>query len=320
MKIVHSLSETTDHHFPSVLTIGNFDGVHLGHHALLEHLTDAAAKKHGQSVVITFANHPSTILRPEQPVCLLCSLDQRIRLLEQAHIDLLYLLPFTEEFAAQTPEQFLKRLRQVLPFDLLILGSDASIGNQRTGNQDVVRSLAKTMNFAAEYFPDITVGHERISSSRIRELIRQGNFSQVKELLGRPYSIYGPVIKGAGRGASLGIHTANMDVKGICLPPLGVYIVTLIHQSGSFLGVANLGKAPTVRQDDTPTLEVHIIDQYIDLYEEKIEVVFHKFLRPEKRFESIEYLKQQIAQDIAAAKQAHLLRDQDKRDIQDLHD
>jgi len=223
-------------------------------------------------------------------------------LLEQASIDFVYALIFTLEFAQQTPEEFLQKLRSKIPFDQLILGNDATIGNQRAGNQEVVRGLARTMGFEVAYIDDYVAEGQRISSSLIRGHINQGELKAASALLGRPYSIYAPVIKGAGLGASLGAHTANIDVKGLCLPPLGVYVVTLLYNGESYRGVANLGKAPTIRQNDFPVLEVHLLDANLELYGEFVEVVLHEYLRPEKRFDNVSELKEQIALDIAAAK------------------
>jgi riboflavin kinase/FMN adenylyltransferase len=171
-----------------------------------------------------------------------------------------------------------------------------------------VTALSKEFGFHVDYFPDYEIGGQRISSSQIREHIKDGNLIQAKRLLGRCYSVFGQVLKGHGRGADFGFPTANLDVSNLCVPPLGVYAVSLVTDGMEYQGVANLGIAPTVRQEDDPILEVHLIDKQIDLYSKYVEVIFHEYIRPEKRFEGIEMLKKQIAQDVLRAKDIHVKR------------
>lgn len=287
---------------PVALTIGNFDGVHRGHVEMLKKLRTEAKKRHLLASAITFQNHPSTILNPGTTPLLICTQEHKKRLLRDAGIDLLYSLPFTKEIAEQTPEDFISHLQSTQPFDLLLLGSDATIGKNRTGTQEHLQSLAQKYGFELEYFPDLTHEGARISSRRIRECIQQGCLKEASFLLGRPYSINGVVIQGQGRGAGLGFHTANVAVEGLCTPPFGVYAVKVHHKEQIYSGVANLGKAPTVREDAPPLLEVHLFDTHLDLYHLHIEVEFHAYLRPEMRFSSLEALKSQIQKDVESVK------------------
>lgn len=305
MEIIDNLPDSREHRSPVVLTIGTFDGIHLGHQEILANMQEIAKQKRAKTALITFANHPSTILKPNNPTPLLCSLDHRIYLLESMGLDLLIILPFTRELSEQSASTFLDRVLHALPFSILILGSDATIGKEKEGNRQLITKLSKTMNFETVYLPDMSFEGERISSSKIRKLVQSGQLQQVEKLLGRRYSIYAPITSGSGRGANIGFPTANLAVAELALPPLGVYAVSLLCKGKEFAGVANLGIAPTVREKSPPILEVHIFDQQLDLYGEHAEVFFHAYLRPEQRFANLEELQKQIAEDILSAKEIH---------------
>ena len=286
----------------SALTIGNYDGVHLGHQAVLKRLCAIANQEQGSSAVITFENHPSHILKPSQQSLRLCTPAHRFHLLQSYGIDVLFSLPFTYEFSQQTAEQFLCSAGQAFPFTHLILGYDGVFGKNREGNAQKVLELAKKHHFQVEYIPETRVGDTPVSSSAIRHLLANGELKQVEKLLNRPYSIVSHVIPGAGKGKSIGYPTANIDVDGLCLPPLGVYGVRVLVEQSWHQGIANLGVAPTVRQDLKPLLEVHLFDFDLSLYGSEIEVVFEKYVRAEMIFSSIEKLKAQIAMDIQVVK------------------
>lgn len=309
MKIVHTLSKiVSNQKIPVILTIGNFDGVHIGHKSLLSKLIKIAKKHSTQSAVITFANHPSTVLTPGNPTPLLCSMAHKIRLLEEANIDLLIVLAFTKEFAEQSAEHFLKNILRILPIDTLLVGTDVHFGKNREADAAVISHLAKLLHFKVEFAEDFLFEQERVTSTRIRNLIKRGDFSLVEKLLGRKYSIYAPVIKGEGKGTTLGFPTTNISVDELCIPPLGVYVVTLKDEDSEYLAVANLGIAPTIRQQQAPILEVHLLEKNIDLYGKDVEVIFHCYIRPEKQFASIEQLKEQISLDIEFARNYHQKR------------
>lgn len=302
MEIAYSLKEISPQDKPVVLTIGNFDGMHLGHQALLKRLLEISKQQKALSAVLTFSNHPSKVLRPTHPTPLLCTVEHKMLLLEQAAVDLTILVPFTKEFSEQSPDVFLNKIKHSLPFQTLLLGSDAHIGKNREGDKKTVTTLAKTLGFEVEYFPDIENDGQRVSSTLIRESIREGHQKQAETLLGRPYSIYSEVVQGHKKGAPLGFPTANLAVEDLCLPPLGVYAVRLFVDNKKYDGVANLGFAPTVRQSSQPVLEVHLFDHNKDLYGKKVNVQFLEFIRNEKQFASLDELKQQIADDVAKAR------------------
>jgi riboflavin kinase/FMN adenylyltransferase len=184
----------------------------------------------------------------------------------------------------------------------LILGRDATLGKNRAGGPEAVKTVTETLNFPVTYLEDFTVNNERVSSSRIRNLILEGKLTEAGVLLGRRYSIYAPVIQGEGKGKALGFPTANISVKELCLPPCGVYAATCRYQNRDYRAIANLGVAPTLKDMTTPLLEVHILDQTLNLYGESVEIFLDHYIRPEQRFTGVDSLKQQIAHDIATCR------------------
>jgi riboflavin kinase / FMN adenylyltransferase len=280
-------------HGPIALSIGNFDGVHLGHQAVLNRLKEAAT----QTVVLTFSNHPAEVLSGST-VLRLTTLSHRLMLLEKMGIDHVIVIPFSKEFSRQSAADFLSRLKEQIPFSNLILGYDASIGHDRNQN---LQSLCAPLSFSLEYQPPVQQNSQIISSSLIRQHIQKGELSQTSALLGRPYSIYSEIQTGHGNGKKIGFPTANLSIEGLALPPFGVYAVDVIYQDEKFLGVANLGYAPTLHPARAPCLEVHLIATERSLYGQTIEVIFKRFIREEKRFESKEALQSQIQHDIQAA-------------------
>lgn len=291
---------------PVVLTIGNFDGVHLGHLAVLKRVREVAQHAHCPCVAFTFENHPSTVLRPNQPVSLLCTPAHKLRLLEQAQVDRVISAKFTTEFAQHTAQEFLTQMQVDVPFSHLILGHDALLGKDRKGNRQQVEAITKALHVSVEYLDPFQIEGITVSSSYIRTLIQQGNFTRAAQFLGRPFSIYAPVISGGAKGKAIGFPTANIEVTGLCLPPLGVYAVRLIYQNKSLDAVANLGMAPTVRHDNKPLLEIHILDQSLDLYGQFVEVVFFQYIRSEQKFPSLQHLQAQIQHDVTSAR--HILK------------
>lgn len=287
---------------PVVISIGNFDGLHLGHSQVLEKAREHAKRENSSLTVLTFSNHPVEVLHPEQSVPLLCSLSHKKKLFEKFGVDDLILLPFTKEFAQQSARDFLSLLHRHIPFSHLILGHDATIGRGKEGDRDCIKELANEFHFIVEYVEPFSLEGEVISSRKIRGFIQQGNLSLAERLLGRRYSVYGRVIEGRTHGKLLGFPTANLDVTNLCLPPFGVYAVQVLHENRMLQGVANLGIAPTIRTDRIPILEVHLLDWEGNLYHQSIEVIFLSFIRSEMKFQNVDQLKEQITADIHAAK------------------
>jgi len=236
MKIVTSLSAIPHDQQPVALTIGNFDGLHLGHQALLARLQEKAKSIQGDSVALTFQEHPSAILCPEKPVLKLMTQAHKIKLLDELGINTLILLPFTHEFSQQSPEQFLNTLMAAQPFSHLILGHDAVIGKGRQGDPANVKALAKKLHFQVEYLTPTLFEEVPISSSQIRRHLQHGNLTAVEHLIGRKFSIYGTAIQ-AGAKNDLSFY---LDVSGLCLPPPGNYNVEVLWDNVEAVGLASL--------------------------------------------------------------------------------
>lgn len=214
MKIIDPLSPVTLPTALRGLTIGNFDGLHLGHLSLLKELR-ALLPKEGQLLVYTFSNHPSHILSHLSPIAYICTLEHKLKLLREADVDATYLTPFTQELANTPFDDFLLQLKEKLNFSLLLLGEEARFGKNREGNATKTREVGKRLGFEVTYIPKYKVEDEVVSSARIRALIAEGNFSQASRYLGRPYSIYAPLTNG------------SMVLTGLCLPPTRLYQATL---------------------------------------------------------------------------------------------
>lgn len=300
MKIIRDLNNSSLVN-PVSLTIGNFDGVHLGHQYLLKRLTNVAKEKCGQSVVVSFENHPKSILFSDHQSHSICTLAHKIKALAEAGVDILVLLQFTSDLKEKTAENFLDFLHKTIPFSYLVLGYDSIFGKNRQGTKERVLAHAKEMNIEVEYIEPLLNGEKPISSSLIRKSIQKGDLQSVENLLGRKYSIFGKVITGDGKGKVLGFPTANIDVSDLNLPPLGVYAVAVEYDHKKIKGIANLGVAPTMRDNKTPLLEIHLLESQEDLYGKDLNVIFYNFIRPEMKFSSIDDLKQQIHQDIQIA-------------------
>jgi riboflavin kinase / FMN adenylyltransferase len=308
MDIIQQLKAFPSVDNPIVLTIGNFDGVHLGHRSVINEVLRHAKLVNGLAVVLTFSNHPSSILKPDQSTRTLCTSEHKKRLLSELGIDILLYLPFTLDFSKQTPSEFIANIRQSTPFTHLILGHDATIGKNRQGNKKIVEQLAKESGFTVEYLTPKYLEGTIISSSLIRNLVEQGLFKQAEQLLGRPYSILAPVASGSQKGRMMGYPTANLNVGHLTLPPYGVYAVYLRVGTRLIPGVANLGIAPTLRTSPEPIFETFLFENpSTELKGEIVELFPLRYLRPEIKFPSVEELKMQIQKDIQNAKACHQL-------------
>ncbi|MDF2577701.1 MAG: ribF [Chlamydiales bacterium] len=286
---------------PCVLTIGTFDGVHLGHRYLLKHISKNAA----MSVVITFDPIPYSVLNSLSPIKPIISLEHRLDLLEELGIAKTIVLPFTQNLMQQSAELFLAEVQSKVPLSKLVLGFDSVLGKNKEGDPSLIYKIGKKLGFEVDYLDQYNlVEHEQmVSSSSIRANLQEGRLDLVESLLGRKFSIKGSPVVGRGLGKKIGFPTINLLVKGLSLPPYGVYAVTLLDQNrASYIGIANLGKAPSVRDlREDPFLEVHLLNANVPYDLKTVEVIFHVFLRAEKRFKSLLDLKKQIQNDIEQA-------------------
>ena len=288
------------------LALGMFDGVHLGHQHVIRQARIDAHTCGAATVVATFDPHPLTVVRPDKAPRLLQSLPQRIATLESQGADAVLVLRFDEALSRKSGEAFVRELVQGFGgLRSFTVGQGFHFGQGRSGNVPLLRSLGRELGFSVNAVAPIHIGPEVVSSTRVRGALRDGRLGLVAELLGRPYSIEGPVVQGDQLGQSLGFPTANIDVEGLELPPFGVYAARARHPGGEFPAAVNLGLRPTL-QSPRPQLrfEAHLIDFQGDLYGRDLSVELVRFLRPERRFANLEALKSQIARDIAAARKA----------------
>jgi riboflavin kinase/FMN adenylyltransferase len=289
----------------TVVTVGNFDGVHLGHRVILGRVTARAKELGSQPVALTFDPHPAKVLRPQASLPLLTTPEQKFRLLGEAGMDAVVVLPFTREFAAIPARDFVVRyFVERLKAREVVVGHDYSFGHKREGNIDLLKELGQTLGFTVQVVWAVEVNGAVVSSSLIRAMLKLGKVEEANELLGRPYFVSGQVIAGKGRGAKLlGIPTANILPENDLLPASGIYAVVAHRGEKVLPGVANIGTCPTFDGETALSLEVHIFDFAGDLYGEKLGVEFVARLREERRFPSIEALGAQIRSDIEAARQ-----------------
>lgn len=287
----------------SVVAVGVFDGVHLGHQRLLHELLEMASRLEGMPTVVTFANHPDQVLRGEAPEPL-CSVPQRLRLLRRAGVLRLVLLQFEPRLQNLTARQFATELLvERLHTHGLLLGYDSALGKDRAGTPAHFTELGRELGFEVQTGAPFLVDGHAVSSTAIRGAIAAGDLALAQRFLGRPPGAMGTVVHGDGRGHGLGFPTANVRPQPGALPPNGVYAVEVMLDGSNRPGVANLGARPTFA-DGNPGerhLEVHLLDFAGDLYGKELEVAFRQFLRPERRFDDAQALRDQIARDVAAA-------------------
>ena len=288
----------------SVVTIGVFDGVHLGHQRLLHELHEMASELRGLATVVTFEDHPDRLLRGSAPPPI-TSLAHRLRLLRRAGVGRVAVLKFDERLREMDAAEFAERvLARGLRTRGLLLGHDSAIGRDREGTPERLRALGREHGFAVREAAPFLVDGQRVSSTAIRSAIQRGDLALSHRLLGRWPSAFGMVQKGEGRGVQLGFPTANLVPDSQVMPPHGVYAVQVLHDGEPFAAVANLGVRPTFPRDGAPPLlEVHLLDWTGDLYGHRVEVAFVQKLRDEKRFAGVPELKAQIAEDARRARE-----------------
>jgi len=282
----------------SAVTVGVFDGVHLGHLALVRRTTAVARAEGLESVVVTFRQHPKTVLSPEREVPFLTDLSQRRRLLLEAGVDHVVVLSFTPELAALTAGDFLKLLKRSLKMRALVIGHDFALGKDRAGDPASLRGLGGEMGFRVEAIGPVEAGDEVVSSTGVRQALAAGNMVRVSCLLGRHFNLHGRVVGGAARGTWLGYPTANLEVaENQALPPDGIYAVRAHAAGVVHPALAYLGYRPTFKETNH-VVEVYLIDFSGDLYEQEMRVDMLAYLRDDRKFEDIEELKAQIARDV----------------------
>lgn len=285
-----------------VLTVGTFDGVHLGHQKIISRMLNLAKSSNGESVIFTFDPHPRKIVSPkEKSLRLLTTLDEKIALFEQSGIDHLIIFPFTAEFASLTYEDFVENiLVGQIHTKLLVVGYDHKFGKNRQGGFEFLKQCADRHEFQIEKLDVLLVNEANVSSTRIREAIQQGDMETANLFLGYPFSLHGTVVEGQKLGRQIQFPTANIEASDPdkIIPGYGVYGVKARVRNKTYNGMLNIGSRPTINNNaDHRSIEVHLFDFDIDIYGESIEVNFYKKLREEQKFSSLDALKDQLSKD-----------------------
>lgn len=306
MDLVEHIDKIEKPYNNAVITIGNFDGVHIGHQALFHEVIEKADAIDGTSIVMTFEPHPVRVLRQNGHPPLITLYEQKVELIESSGIDVLICIPFTLEFAAISAEEFVKDILLTrIGMKAIVVGEDYTFGKNRKGDIKLLQTYAKNYGFeviVADWILALNKSSDRISSTQTRELVIEGRVAESQKLLGRYYQIRGVVTTGRNRGGRLlGFPTANIILHDELCPKTGVYAVTVEFGSKTHKGVANIGYSPTF-DDHVFSVEVHLLDFNENIYDRKIRVNFIQRIRDEKKFSNISELSDQIKKDIVKAR------------------
>jgi riboflavin kinase/FMN adenylyltransferase len=290
----------------AVITIGNFDGVHLGHQALFHEVIEKADAIDGTSIVMTFEPHPVRVLKQNGNLSLITIYEQKIELIENSGVDVLICVPFTKEFATISAKEFVQDiLFKSIGMKAIVVGKDYTFGRNREGDIDLLKTYAKNLGFeviVANWIQTSKNWPGRISSTRTRELVMAGEVDEAQKLLGRYYQVRGKVTSGRNRGGKLlGFPTANIIPQNELCPKNGIYAVTVECSGRIYQGVANIGFSPTF-DDHIFSVEVHILDFNENIYGQNIRINFVRRIRDEKKFSNIPELSDQIKKDISKAR------------------
>ena len=308
METFRSISELSKLRGPLFLAIGVFDGVHLGHQAVISTSAQHARAANGTPVVVTFDPHPEKVLRPKTAPHLLTATPHKIALIRDLGMAHLLIITFDKQFAATEPEEFVhelvehsKSLREIC------VGHEWSFGKNRRGNLGLLKKLGAQFDFEVVGIPPVTMNGELVSSTAIRHAVQTGDLRKTAAMLGREYTVLGTVVSGDNRGKKIGFPTANLSAHNEQFPPNGVYFAEAKLEGVIYPGVVNLGYRPTVdTRKSERILEIHLFDFDHDIYGKDLEVRFIRYLRPEKKFESVEALVRQIGLDVKQARKLSL--------------
>jgi riboflavin kinase/FMN adenylyltransferase len=301
MNVWNSLDAFPTGREPIHATLGNFDGVHLGHQAILASVIRSARARSAPSLLVSFDPHPLAVVAPTRGPKLLQTRRQKLEALEASGLDALLILPFDRELAALTGEDFFRAyLAERIRFASVHVGSTFRFGRARGGDIRLLTDLGAELGFSVVTVPSVTVDGDTVSSSVIRAAIEDGDVAKARAMLGRPFAVTGEVVHGAGRGKALEFPTANIAVENETVPGRGVYVTETVVFASRFPSITNVGVRPTFG-GTTLSVESHLIDANEDLYGERLEVRFLARLRDERKFAGPEELADQIARDQAAA-------------------
>jgi len=305
MKVFYGLKGMTHSFRRTVVTIGAFDGIHRAHQLILRRVIQRARRLHGTSALLTFDPHPLKVLQPDRSFFALTCIEHRLHLLSHLGLDSCVVLKFSKRFSRLSAEAFIEEiLVKKLKVREIWVGFNYVFGKNREGTIRLLQEYGRQYGFSVKKIPEIRMSGKRFSSTKIRQLIAKGKLTEASLFLGRPYSLYGKVVRGSGRGRRLGYPTANLKPYHEALPPRGVYGVKafLSPNKKGYLGLLNIGRRPTFGKNRTLTIEVHLLDFQGDLYGRKMEVAFLKRLRPERKFPNEETLVEKIRRDEAVVR------------------
>jgi riboflavin kinase / FMN adenylyltransferase len=301
MRLFHG-TDNADIARPTVLTLGVFDGLHLGHQLIMQTVVERARAAGAVPTVITFEPHPREVLHPESAPPLLQTFDQKIEALGVLGIEQTIVIHFDKSFAQVRAQDFLRdAVVDRLHAKEVYLGCGFAFGHNREGNIDLLRSVSQSLGFFADEVPEVRLRGRRVSSSRIRELLQHGRVNLARRMLGRPYGVEGRVVRGAERGVTLGFPTANLHPQNRVIPRNGVYVTATLIEGQWRRSVTNIGVRPTFESAAATSVETFVMNYSGDLYGDVVRVRFLHRLRDEKKFSSVDELKSQIEHDVARA-------------------
>lgn len=299
MKVHHSISNFKELNISSVLTIGTFDGVHIGHQKIIDRLNQVSSDKNNCSAILTFFPHPRIVLNYGDEFKMLNTIDEKIQLLQKFGLDHLIIEPFTKEFSRLTALDFVRDiLVNNLHIKKLVIGYDHQFGKNREGNFEQLEEYGELYHFGVEEIPVQEIKNVSVSSTKIREAITEGNIEKANSYLGYSYLLTGTIVKGDGLGRKINYPTINLHIEEDykLIPKIGVYIVKTSIKNRAVFGVMNIGFRPTL-DGKYQTIEIHLLDFKGDLYGDKVQIKVLKRLRDEEKFDSISSLTEQIKKD-----------------------
>lgn len=286
-----------------VVALGNFDGVHRGHQAILKAAIERAHGVGGKAFALTFDPLPAKVLSPQRAPVMLMTAEDKLELLRDSGLDGVLVLKFDLALSQLTPRDFVRAyLLDKLGVEAVVVGHSVSFGHKRAGNAAVMVELGREFGFETVVVGPVKVGGIEVSSTKVRELIVAGDLPGAARLLGRPHFLSGKVIHGRERGRTIGFPTANLDSETECIPPDGVYATRVMLADGAYASITNIGMRPTFHET-ARSIEAHIFDFNRDIYDRRIKLEIIERVRPERKFESAEALKQQIASDLKRARE-----------------
>ena len=300
MKVYKGIQQEFNFKNP-VLTIGTYDGVHLGHQVIIQRINELAKETGGESVLLTFDPHPRIVLFPDKNLKLISTIDEKIRLFESFGLDNLIITPFSKEFASTEAKDYVRDIlvKYIKP-SVIVIGYDHKFGKGRQGDIHLLRELSTQYNYKIEEISAQTIDEISVSSTKVRKALMDADIQEANKLLAHPFTIEGEVVKGDQLGRTLGFPTANLEISNNhkLIPPVGVYAVWVTIDNERFKGALSIGHRPTIEDHGNLRIEVYILDFSRDIYGQEIRLIFQDYIRQDQKFDSIELMTEQISKDV----------------------